>query len=132
MHWATNRNHARRRTVITLGIGLALAGPVGAQTAIPMPVVDGAGAQSQATGPNGTMSGNLYVPERQSTHPRALQALPRQLHHLPDGHHSYSPGHRRHGGWHDHSALPDRQRDRRLDHGAVNPNRQQLERAFGD
>ncbi|AWN14994.1 hypothetical protein [Salinisphaera sp. LB1] len=107
--------------------------------------IDGAGALGEATGPNGSMNGSIYVPERQATHPRAIE--PQQ--HGRGGYPDYRrPERRRGAGYGRRHGNEYRPRGsyrldgntgrmqpntaRPLAPGRVTPNRRRLENRFGD
>ena len=109
--------------------------------------IDGAGALGEATGPNGSMNGSIYVPERQASHPHAIQ--PRQ--HDRGRSRRYRRRERRRGagsGSGRHYGNEYRPRgnyrlngntgrmqpntERPLDPERVSPNRRRLQNRFGD
>lgn len=101
--------------------------------------IEGAGALGEATGPNGSMSGSIYVPERQATHPRAMPPQQRyrgryhrdheRRYHRRYGNEFGPQGNdrfdRNTGGFRRHD-------ERRLDPGRISPDRRRLEHRFGD
>ena len=133
----------RHNTPVRIAAGaLALAGLLVTGSAS---AIDGAGALGEATGPNGSMSGSIYVPERQATHPQAVQ--PQQYYR--GGYRGYhgSEGHRRtgYGRRYDNEYGPrgsyringntgatQSNTERPLDPGRISPNRRRLEHRFGD
>lgn len=133
----------RYKTPVRIAAGaLALAGLLVTTSAF---AIDGAGALGQATGPNGSMSGSIYVPERQATHPQTIQ--PQQ--HYRGGYRDYHghEGRRRlgHGQHYGDEYDPresyqldgntdgiQRNTQRPLDPGRISPDRRRLENSFGD
>ncbi|MGN8197331.1 hypothetical protein ACS8Y6_01395 [Salinisphaera sp. RV14] len=98
-----------------------------------------------SSGPNGSMNGSIYVPERQASHPHAIQ--PRQ--HDRGKYRRYRRRERRRGaGSGRHYGHEYRSRgsyrldgntgriqpntERPLDAGRVSPNRRRLQNRFGD
>ncbi|MES1955992.1 hypothetical protein [Salinisphaera hydrothermalis] len=126
----------RKTTVRIAASALALAGLLVTTSAW---AIDGAGALGQATGPNGSMNGSIYVPERQATHPQSMQPQQRyggryRRDHERNEHRRYGNEYGPRGNYRINGNTggirPETRRP--LDPGRISPDRRRLEHRFGD